>query len=72
MELPDNFRNNEIVLTSDTLALSWRKFVKDPNLTALIEKALIKNTDVSVALLSMQQLELSYKQSKRAFYQHLI
>lgn len=65
MELPDNFRNNEIVLTSDTLALSWRKFVKDPNLTALIEKALIKNTDVSVALLSMQQLELSYKQSKK-------
>lgn len=65
MELPENFRNNEIVLTSDTLALSWRKFVKDPSLTALIEKALIKNTDVSVALLSMQQLELSYKQSKK-------
>ncbi len=65
MELPENFRNNEIVLTSDTLALSWRKFVKDPNLTVLIEKALVKNTDVSVALLSMQQLELAYKQSKK-------
>jgi len=65
LDLPENFRNNEIVLTSDTLALSWRKFVKDPNLTALIEKALIKNTDVSVALLSMQQLELAYKQSKK-------
>jgi multidrug efflux system outer membrane protein len=65
MELPENFRNNEIVLTSDTLALSWQKFVKDANLTALITKALVRNTDVSVALLSMQQLELAYKQSKK-------
>ena len=65
MELPNDFRNNELVLTSDTLALSWREFVKDPDLTGLIEKALHKNTDVSVALLSMKQLELAYKQSKK-------
>lgn len=65
MDLPENFRNNEVVLTSDTLALSWREFVKDSNLTALIAKALVKNTDVNVALLGMQQLELAYKQTKK-------
>jgi efflux transporter, outer membrane factor (OMF) lipoprotein, NodT family len=65
LAIPENFKNSEIVLTSDTLQLSWRRFVQDPLLTSLIEKALTKNTDVHVALLNMQQLELSYKQSKK-------
>ena len=63
--MPENFKNSEVVLTSDTLQLSWRKFVQDPLLTSLIEKALSNNTDVNVALLNMQQLELAYKQSKK-------
>ncbi len=65
LELPSEFRNNEVLLTADTLALSWHSFVKDPDLTALIERALLKNADVSVALLNMKQLELAYKQSKK-------
>ena len=65
MVLPENFKNSAVVLTSDTLQLSWSKFVKDPLLTSLIEKALSNNTDVNVALLNMQQLELAYKQSKK-------
>ncbi|HBW79023.1 MAG TPA: RND transporter, partial [Sphingobacterium sp.] len=63
--MPENFKNSEVVVTSDTLQLSWRNFVQDPLLTALIEKALSNNTDVNVALLNMQQLELAYKQSKK-------
>ncbi|WP_159730950.1 efflux transporter outer membrane subunit [Sphingobacterium sp. 18053] len=63
--MPENFKNSAVVLTSDTLQLSWRKFVQDPLLTSLIEKALSNNTDVNVALLNMQQLELAYKQSKK-------
>ncbi|WP_153848364.1 efflux transporter outer membrane subunit [Sphingobacterium paramultivorum] len=63
--IPENFKNSAVVLTSDTLQLSWRKFVQDPLLTSLIEKALSNNTDVNVALLNMQQLELAYKQSKK-------
>ncbi|MGE8423343.1 MAG: TolC family protein, partial [Sphingobacterium siyangense] len=63
--MPENFKNSEVVLTSDTLQLSWRNFVQDPLLTSLIEKALSNNTDVNVALLNMQQLELAYKQSKK-------
>ncbi|WP_293938325.1 efflux transporter outer membrane subunit [Sphingobacterium sp. UBA5996] len=65
MVLPENFKNSAVVLTSDTLQLSWGKFVKDPLLTSLIEKALSNNTDVNVALLNMQQLALAYKQSKK-------
>lgn len=63
--MPENFKNSEVVVTSDTLQLSWRNFVQDPLLTSLIEKALSNNTDVNVALLNMQQLELAYKQSKK-------
>lgn len=65
LEMPANFREAGIGLTADTLMLSWQAFVKDPTLTVLVEKALRKNTDVNVALLSMRQLELAYKQSKK-------
>jgi len=65
LAMPENFKNSDVVLTSDTLQLSWHKFVKDPLLTSLIEKALTKNTDVHVALLNMRQLELAYKQSRK-------
>ncbi|SFB73597.1 efflux transporter, outer membrane factor (OMF) lipoprotein, NodT family [Flexibacter flexilis DSM 6793] len=63
-ETPQQFRNAAGQLASDTVLLPWRTFYKDPQLVSLIEKALAKNSEVSVALLNMQQLELSYKQAK--------
>ncbi|WEK38394.1 MAG: efflux transporter outer membrane subunit [Candidatus Pseudobacter hemicellulosilyticus] len=62
LNLPDNYRGQAV--TADSLQLPWRSFFKDPILVGLIEKALEKNNDMSVAVINMQQLELTYKQSR--------
>ncbi len=64
MDIPENYRGNPVAVTSDTLHLSWKDFVKEPDLIKLVERAIERNSDVSVAMLNMRQLELSYKQSK--------
>ncbi|MFD1770950.1 TolC family protein [Sphingobacterium suaedae] len=63
--LPENYREENLTVTADTVALSWRTFFKEPTLIGLIEQALAHNNEISVALLHMQQLDLSYKQAKR-------
>jgi len=65
LNMPTEYRGEKIVLTSDSVQLSWRHFVKDPILTSLIDKALQKNKDMALAFIQMQQLELAYKQSKK-------
>ena len=64
VNIPENFRDNNISVTADTVMLPWKTFFKDPVLIGLIEKALDKNNDIAVALITMQQLDLSYKQAK--------
>lgn len=61
--IPGEYRE-PITVTGDSVMLPWKTFFKDPKLIVLIEKALEKNKDVSVAMLSQQQLELSFKQAK--------
>jgi len=51
-------------LTADTLSLPWASFFKDPILVDLIQGALNKNKEISVALLSIQQVNLIYKQAR--------
>lgn len=46
------------------MSLPYKTFFKDAYLTALIEKALDKNKDISVAMMNLRQLDLSYKQAK--------
>lgn len=65
MNLPDSFRTSQnVALTGDTVLLPWRSFFQDPILVGLIDKALQKNNDIAVAIKSMQQLDLNYKQAK--------
>lgn len=66
LNMPESYRTEQHELTADTVTLDWKTFFKDPVLLGLIEKALNKNNEIGVALLSMQQLELSYKQAKHA------
>lgn len=54
----------EIAVTGDTVLLPWKSYYKDPLLVNLIEKALVKNNEVLIAMKSMEQLDLSYKQAK--------
>lgn len=64
LNMPESYRTEQHELTADTVMLDWKTFFKDPVLLGLIEKALNKNNEIGVALMNMQQLELSYKQSK--------
>lgn len=60
---PANYRE-QLPLTGDTIVMPWKDFYKDPLLVSIIDKALLKNNEVVVALKSIEQLELSYKQAK--------
>ncbi|WP_278021847.1 hypothetical protein [Flavobacterium ginsengisoli] len=63
LQAPEKYRD-EIAVTGDTVLLPWKNYYKDPLLVALIEKALVKNNEVIIAMKSMEQLDLSYKQAK--------
>lgn len=63
LNVPEKYRQ-EIALTGDTILHSWKNYYKDPLLVDLIEKALVKNNDVLIAMKSMEQLDLTYKQAK--------
>lgn len=63
LNAPEKYRE-EITVTADTVLLPWKSFYKDPLLVELIDKALTKNNDVLLAMKSLEQLELSYKQAK--------
>lgn len=63
LETPQNYRNT-VEMTSDTISLPYKTFFKDAHLIALIDKALDQNKDISVAMMSLRQLDLSYKQAK--------
>lgn len=65
LKTPEKYRE-EAVVTGDTVLLPWKTYYKDPLLVQLIEKALVKNNEVLVAIKNMEQLDLSYKQSKWA------
>ncbi|QLC64926.1 efflux transporter outer membrane subunit [Flavobacterium sp. LPB0248] len=63
LNAPEKYRE-EIAVTGDTVLLPWKNYYKDPLLVALIEKALVKNNEVIIAMKSMEQLDLNYKQAK--------
>lgn len=64
LNIPGQYREQRLSVTADTLVLPWKSFFKDPALISLIGRALEKNNDIAVAMLNMQQLELTYKQAK--------
>ncbi|WJS94062.1 TolC family protein [Flavobacterium johnsoniae] len=63
LNAPEKYRE-EIAVTGDTVLLPWKNYYKDPLLVNLIEKALVKNNEVLIAMKSMEQLDLAYKQAK--------
>ncbi len=65
LDIPQNYKESTQV-TGDTIVLPWKTFFKDPQLTVLIEKALIRNNEINVALKNIEQLDLAYKQAKHS------
>lgn len=65
LEIPQNYREN-VQVTGDTIVLPYKTFFKDPKLVGLIDKALIRNNEIQVALKNIEQLDLAYRQAKNA------
>ena len=65
VKLPEQFRQ-EVPVTADTVLLPWKTFFKDPMLSELIDSALRKNYDMQYAAITLQQLDLTYKQARLA------
>lgn len=63
LEIPEQFRNVEAT-TGDTVIVPWKSFFKDPVLNDLIEKALVKNNEIQTATITIEQLNLAYRQAK--------
>jgi len=63
LDTPAHYRQL-VNVTGDTVLLPWRTFFKDPNLIALIDQALERNKDITVAMLNLEQLDLAYRQAK--------
>lgn len=63
LNLPGDYRE-PITLTGDSVVMPWKNFFKEPTLVQLIEKALSNNNDIGVAVTTMQQMDLAYKQAK--------
>ena len=63
LEVPNQYRQT-INVTGDTVLLPWKTFFQDPKLVQLIDQAMQKNKDVAVAVLNLDQVNLSYKQAK--------
>lgn len=63
IDIPEQYRQSPTV-TGDTVLLPYKTFFKDPLLIKLIDKALKKNIDVSVAMLNLEQVDLAYRQAK--------
>ena len=47
--------------------ISWREFFKDPILQALIDSALVRNTDIKAARIAVEQAQASLKAAKLAY-----
>ncbi|ROS19584.1 TolC family protein [Chryseobacterium sp. BIGb0232] len=63
--VPEHFRDQSIE-NKNSINLKWKTFFKDPVLVQLIEKALEKNAEISIAIISLEQVELNYRQSKQS------
>ncbi len=74
IELPNKFY--EANSANDTIAntiaeLSWKEFFKDDELTQYIEKALLNNADLQLAIKNIEQANLLFKQSRLALLPNL-
>ncbi len=66
MKMPEAFRGDSIVVEqSENIAkIGYKDFFKDPVLVGLIDKAMVQNNDLQVALKQIEFASLAYTQSK--------
>ncbi len=66
VKMPEAFRSDSIVVeqNENIAKISYKDFFKDPVLVGLIDKAMIQNNDLQVALKQIEFASLAYNQSK--------
>lgn len=67
-ELPAQFRNEANADTVSIADLPWKDYFTDPTLQQLIDSAIANNYDMQVALKNIEAAQLSYKQTKWAYF----
>jgi len=63
-EVPEEMLNEQLKQAAE---MSWREFFTDPLLQELIDSALVRNTDLAAARLSIEQAQASLKAAKLAY-----
>lgn len=69
--IPADVFGSNVKVTADTTVMtemSWREFFTDPLLQRLIDTALVRNTDMNSARITIQQSEASLAAAKQAFF----
>ncbi|RXM39402.1 RND transporter [Chryseobacterium sp. CH21] len=68
IKMPEAFRSDSIVADSqeNIAKISYKDFFKDPVLVGLIDKAMVQNNDLQMALKQIEFASLAYNQSKWA------
>ena len=63
-EVPEEMLNAQLKQAAE---MSWREFFTDPLLQELIDSALVRNTDLAAARLTIEQAQASLKAAKLAY-----
>ncbi|MFI3303467.1 MAG: efflux transporter outer membrane subunit [Rikenellaceae bacterium] len=63
----DLYQYSETPADTSIASLSWRELFTDPALQSLIEQALAQNTDLNVARLNVEQVEIALSTARKAF-----
>jgi len=66
-QLPANFRNAATADTNSIADIKWKRFFTDASLQKLIDKAIVKNYDMQLALKNIETSQLLLKQTKWAY-----
>ncbi|RXM51838.1 RND transporter [Chryseobacterium sp. CH25] len=66
VKMPETFRSDSVVVeqNENIAKISYKDFFKDPVLVGLIDKAMVQNNDLQVALKQIEFASLAYTQSK--------
>ncbi|BAP32615.1 RND efflux system outer membrane lipoprotein [Chryseobacterium sp. StRB126] len=66
VKMPETFRSDSIVVeqNENIAKIGYKDFFKDPVLVGLIDKAMVQNNDLQVALKQIEFASLAYTQSK--------
>ncbi|MBV8253106.1 MAG: efflux transporter outer membrane subunit [Chitinophaga sp.] len=71
VNLPEKFRHTDMLLRGDTVLVSYREFFKNETLLRLIDTALVKNSDLLIAIKNIDLARAGFRQVKLNYFPEL-